>query len=48
MQGLEKEFKRAQKVFIPKGENRTRVTELMEANGVIVPAFPGRCLHGRS
>lgn len=46
MKDFEKRFNEATRIFIPKGENRRRVLELLENNDANVPDFSDtRCLH---
>lgn len=32
-------------ILVPKGENRARVSEMLQLNDTVVPEFSGRCLH---
>jgi len=38
-------LEQANVILTPKGENRTRVNEMLISSGIKVPKFSGRCLH---
>jgi len=38
-------YEAAETILLPKGDNRVPTTELLNANGIDVPEFDGRCLH---
>jgi hypothetical protein len=42
---IRQKFVDADKVFVPKGENRETVDQLFGTNEITVPVFAGRCLH---
>ena len=44
MKDFDRKYEEATKVFIPKGENRSRVTELLVERGEDLPEFTGRLL----
>lgn len=45
MINIEKQFEKAEKIFVPKGENKKAVAAFLAENGVVLPEFSGRCLH---
>lgn len=42
---LRKRINTAERILVPKGENRPLVKNWFEECGMEVPQFPGRCLH---
>jgi hypothetical protein len=46
MTKLQELYQQTDAIFLSKGENRTRVEQALENDGIIVPGFAGRCLHG--
>lgn len=44
---ISRKIEQASVILTPKGENRTRVVDMLRSNDIVVPEFAGRCLHGR-
>lgn len=44
---ISSKIEQASLILTPKGENRTRVVDMLRSDGVSVPEFAGRRLHGR-